>query len=266
MKLIPFVLLFFSLVFGCKQRSENVKLLKEPIITDTYLQNNPDSGVRIFLTFDDGPYQTTPQLAQLLDNLKLKASFFIVGSQIKFSNQYDSIFRATKGNKHFRIYNHTFSHAVTKGRIHRYYRYPNKVWDDISINKSLISTGGDITRLPGKNAWRIDSFVRGLDYETYKLIDFLKKDQKDESIVGWDVEWNLKHSKSREEVDSLINEISSLILRDSSRQKEVVILSHDYLYRTKESLDNFTYFVQRLKDNFRPSFHWVEELNLIQSK
>lgn len=268
MVLNRFVFLFISifLFISCKQNKEKETEVVTAATADDYLQNNPDSGVRIFLTFDDGPYQTTPQLTALLKDLKLKSSFFIVGSQIDYSPEYDSIFKATKSDKHFKMYNHTYTHAVTKGRIYAYYSKPDRVWEDIDRNKSLISTGGNITRLPGKNTWKIGNYVRNPDYGTAKLIAFLNEKQKDEAIIGWDVEWQLKHSLDRSEVDSLIQKIESLVLTDTSRKKEIVILSHDYLYRKEGSLQNFTYFVERLKQKFNPSFHWAEELELVQSK
>lgn len=262
-------LLFFTLLVlfqACKQQKDKPKIIPKISSQDDYLRYNPDSGVRIFFTFDDGPYETTPQLTSLLSQLKLKSSFFIVGSQIDYSQEYDSIFKATRGDKHFKIYNHTYSHAVTKGRIHHYYSRPERVWEDISRNKEYILTGGTITRLPGKNTWKIGDYVRNPDYGTSKLIAYLDKEKKEEAIVGWDVEWKLKHSLSLSEVDSLVKEIATIISKDTSRKKEIVVLSHDYLYRIDSSLQNFTYFVNKLKEIFQPSYHWVEELELINTK
>ena len=264
--IISFFLIATIFFLSCKQQKKPGVETQKPVSQDEYLLNSPDSGVRIFLTFDDGPYQTTPQLTRLLSEQKLKSSFFIVGSQIDHSVEYDSIFKVTKSNKHFKIYNHTYSHAVTKGRIHRYYSKPEGVWDDIYKNKSLIATGGNITRLPGKNTWKIGNYVRYPNKGTTKLIDFLNVEKKDEAIVGWDVEWKIQHSLNRSDVDSVIKEIAVIVSKDTSAKKEIVILSHDYLYRTNESLGNLTYFVERLKGKFNPSFHWVEELKRIQSK
>jgi len=260
---ISFLLIASIFILSCKQQKKKKVETQKPISQVEYLLNCPDSGVRIFLTFDDGPYQTTPQLTKLLSEQKLKSSFFIVGSQIEHSVAFDSIFKATKANKLFKIYNHTYSHAVTKGRIHKYYSKPEGVWDDINKNKSLIATEGNITRLPGKNTWKIRNYVRYPDKSTTKLIDFLNAERKNEAIVGWDVEWKIEHSLNRSDVDALIKEIAVIVSKDTSAKKEIVILSHDYLYRTNESLGNFTYFVERLKEKFNPSFHWVEELRLI---
>ncbi len=61
----------------------------------------------IYITFDDGPVpEVTPQILDLLDEQKLKATFFCVGENVqKYSELYFEIIR--RGHK---TGNHTFNH------------------------------------------------------------------------------------------------------------------------------------------------------------
>lgn len=250
------VLIFFS----CKNEIKSIENKKNNVIHVSPKDSLPPSTARIYLTFDDGPYLTTPELMDRLKSLNIKSSFFIVGSQVAYSSYYDSIFRITKNIPLFKVYNHTYTHAVTNGRIYQYYNSPVKVVEDIKRNKEVINTGGNITRLPGKNTWRVGNKIIRTDRKTKKVIELIDSAQMNENIIGWDVEWSLKHSKYRNEVDTLFHQIKSLLEKDTSNIKHVVVLSHDYLYKNNESLENLSYLVNRLKSELLCSFHWVEEL------
>lgn len=61
----------------------------------------------VFLTFDDGPGpQTSPEILEILDKFKAKASFFCLG---KNCEQFPSLFDSIKKSGHA-IGNHTYSH------------------------------------------------------------------------------------------------------------------------------------------------------------
>lgn len=221
----------------------------------------PETKIKFYLTFDDGPYYTTPNLISLLKELNVKSSFFIVGSQVRHSDYFDSLFNAQKQIPLFKVYNHSYSHAVTHGRIKKYYADPNNVLADIQLNKDILKTGGNITRLPGKNTWRVGSRRNRSDEKTKKLIDLLDTIKNNENIVGWDIEWSLKQSTNRSYVDSLYNVICVMVNKNKSEKKDIVMLSHDYLFRTPESLENLSYLVKRLKNELNCSFNWVEEMD-----
>ena len=114
---------FLLITPSCK----NVKKEKKKNIivkTDTIKQvKQKDTSINIYLTFDDGPYLSTLGLANALIKDSVKSSFFVIGSQITASKYYDSVFRTIKKNSLFKTYNHTFSHAVTQGRIKKYYQF-----------------------------------------------------------------------------------------------------------------------------------------------
>ncbi|MDR1003706.1 MAG: polysaccharide deacetylase family protein [Prevotellaceae bacterium] len=67
---------------------------------------NPDERA-VYLTFDDGPIpEVTPWVLELLDKHAVKATFFMVGDNIR---KHPDIFRLVQEGGH-RIGNHTYNH------------------------------------------------------------------------------------------------------------------------------------------------------------
>ena len=133
-----FFIILLSYFFLSCQTNQTKKNEQVIIPTKQVAEKKKDTGIIIYLTFDDGPYLTTPSIDSLLSSLRVKASFFIVGSQMGGTKKYDSTFLAIKNNHLFKLYNHTYSHAISKGRINRYYAHPDSVWSDITRNKDLL--------------------------------------------------------------------------------------------------------------------------------
>lgn len=60
------------------------------------------------LTYDDGPAPYTPNLVEYLDDQKLKATFFVVGSRVR---EHPAMLQAQYMGQH-QIAVHTWSHAA----------------------------------------------------------------------------------------------------------------------------------------------------------
>jgi chitin deacetylase len=61
----------------------------------------------VYLTFDDGPTERTPEIIDLLDDLDVKATFFLIGSNIEENPDYAKMIIE---NGHD-VGNHTYSHC-----------------------------------------------------------------------------------------------------------------------------------------------------------
>ncbi len=62
----------------------------------------------VYLTFDDGPVpEITPWVLDLLDKFKIKATFFVVGDNVR---KYPDIFKMVLDRGH-KVGNHTFNHV-----------------------------------------------------------------------------------------------------------------------------------------------------------
>lgn len=61
----------------------------------------------VYLTFDDGPIpESTPYILKVLDDFSIKATFFVVGDNVK---KYPELYRDILAHGH-RVGNHTFNH------------------------------------------------------------------------------------------------------------------------------------------------------------
>ncbi len=248
-----------------KKPSDEAALKNEIVQPIRPERDSADTTARIYLTFDDGPYTTTPGLAQLLAQKGIRTSFFIIGSQIDRSPWHDSVYKALATVPTFKIYNHTYSHAVTHGRIHQYYRNPTGVWQDIVKNKSYLPAGMSITRLPGKNTWRTPDRTTKADKQAAPLLRLLDSTKQPEFIVGWDFEWGSATSENRAVVDLLIQQVEEKLSKAPRHKRDVVILSHDYLYRTPESLQLLGAFIDHFQQKGTVKFDWVQNLPGLES-
>ena len=263
---IIFASIFLLITTGCENvKKEKKKEEKIIVKTDTltHVKQN-DTSVNIYLTFDDGPYLSTLALANTLIKENVKSSFFVIGSQIKASTYYDSVFNTIKKNALFKTYNHTFSHAVTHGRIEKYYQFPVKVWNDIQKNKQYLDSECNITRLPGTNAWRFQDSIKCYCNKSKLLFKYLDTIHSNELMFGWDFEWTGKESRSITHVDHFFEKISERIKDNKSKEKNYVILLHDYLFKNEVALNNLTYFISLLKKNGNTEFKWANEYPGIQ--
>jgi peptidoglycan/xylan/chitin deacetylase (PgdA/CDA1 family) len=218
-----------------------------------------DTTYRIYLTFDDGPYRTTPKLIELLRSKGIRASFFLVGSQIAYSREYDSLYRLVRDHPDFKVYNHSYSHAVTKGRIDRYYSNPASVWSDLERNKPFMASGPAITRLPGLNTWRTPKRRQHSD-RSRRLVSMLDSRNITEHIVGWDIEWKKRTGNDRAFFSRFVKLTEDLLSKAPQDQRDVVILSHDYLYSTPLSLELLGEFIDHFQRKGNVRFDWVENL------
>jgi len=257
MRICLFLILLSFFVFSCQTSEPKIN---EPVIipTKSVVEKKKDTGIIIYLTFDDGPYLTTPSVDSLLSSLRIKASFFIVGSQMGGTKKYDSTFLAVKNNPLFKLYNHTYSHAISKGRINRYYTHPDSVWSDIVRNKEFLGLTSNITRLPGSNSWKIGNHRRGTNLVAYKVIKLTDSLMLPQSFIGWDTEWQINASEQKRNVDSLVFQAGELTVRKRTNQKHVVVLLHDFLFRTDTSLAHLTYFIEQLQKKYNCRFEWIE--------
>ncbi|MCX7667817.1 MAG: polysaccharide deacetylase family protein [Atribacterota bacterium] len=73
-----------------------------------YLGGNKEAGNKIALTFDDAPNGATGDILRILKERKIKATFFLIGSQVK---KYPDMARAIVDQGH-EIGNHSYSHQI----------------------------------------------------------------------------------------------------------------------------------------------------------
>lgn len=274
MRLQSIFFLFFGVFFvvsiGCKQSSNEPtqkegksSSAKEDSMQKAALKVSAleprDSLPSFYITFDDGPYHTTPIVTSYLKKKNLKTSFFNIGSQIAHSGTYDSLFKDERATPLFKNYNHTFSHAVTGGRIKSYYSHPDRVWEDICKNKVFLDSQYAITRLPGNNTWRINDYKKGSDKNSRNMFAYLDSIGSKEILFGWDFTWFSKHSKDSAAVSSLLSDIDKTMKLRGSKNNDYVILFHDYYFHDQAAIDKLDYLITELSKRYRCHYRWAEE-------
>ena len=103
-----------------------------------FLTEGPPVSGRICLTFDDGPHpEHTPRLLEILAELRIKATFFVIGRE---AEKYPEIVKRIAAEGHV-IGNHTWSHP-TMARL----SVPAMI-DEVCRTRELLTTlsGSDVT-------------------------------------------------------------------------------------------------------------------------
>jgi len=96
------VILFITQSLFVESFAEDAKVYKKSL----------GSSKKIALTFDDGPHpRLTPKILALLDEYDVRATFFVIGENVK---NYSEAMRMLSETDH-EIGNHTFSHRILKG-------------------------------------------------------------------------------------------------------------------------------------------------------
>jgi peptidoglycan-N-acetylglucosamine deacetylase len=207
----------FSKNIGCKVKP----------CTGSYSSPDAPSGKKIALTFDDGPSSIyTPQILEILDKHRAKATFFILGKNIE-GNQ--DLIREIYRKGHL-IGNHSWNHpsfwSLNKNEI------DVQVW---KTDRALFNIGvrSEYFRFPNGNS------------NQYTL-DMLKS--KGYKVVGWNVDtcdWGFNKdgvlpassNKICNGVSATVNNAPEYLLQKVTSKGGGIILMHDVQKITASNLD-----------------------------
>jgi peptidoglycan/xylan/chitin deacetylase (PgdA/CDA1 family) len=179
-------------------------------VDSTYLKYEADTGDDkvIALTFDDGPWNTTEEVLDILKANGAKATFFTIGEQISDVDNYTDVIQRMASEGH-QIATHSYDHASTGGGngVDMTRQSAEKQIEEVVDGQKAISdaTGEEaskVFRSPGGNysgdiIWNLEPYVT--------------------AEIGWDIDtmdW------SRPGVDSIVQSILSADSGD-------IILMHD---------------------------------------
>lgn len=211
----------------------------------------------VYLTFDDGPYQGSKKINQIIQEEDIKATVFLVGfnAYTKDLNQYVEDY---KQNKNLEIANHTFSHA--KNHYTKYYSDPASVLKDIKKNEELLKIDNRLVRLPGRNVWRLANRKKDdFDVQSRITADLIADNQY--IIYGWDYEWVRSHAKAplsppRSIYDGIITRLEN----DSTFERNhLVILMHDDMFNKEEDAQKLRELIGLLKENKKIVFQVISK-------
>ncbi|EAX46554.1 polysaccharide deacetylase [Thermosinus carboxydivorans Nor1] len=172
-----------------------------PVVTPYYAEKI------VYLTFDDGPDpENTPKVLDILRQYGIKATFFVVGSQVE---QYPHILKRTFEEGHA-IGNHSYNHIYSQlyQSAHTYIRQLHQTDDVI---KNVIGVRPRISRAPGGSA---GSFTK----EYWKALE-----QDGYVEIGWNISsGDASSAKAPQIVDNIIRQ-----MRNKFLWNHAIVLMHD---------------------------------------
>lgn len=224
-------------------------LVKPPAKTDTALvRKKAVVKKKIFLTFDDGPNKGTRNVLQAVKEEQLPVSFFIVGKHVFDSPEQHATWQDLKADSAIELCNHSFTHALN--RYTKYYEDPTGVVADFKKSQEKLGFNNHVARMPGRNAWRIDS-IRVTDIKASRAaIDSVHKAGFD--IMGWDIEWTFDHKTLAPDTATalLLRRIRNLLDAGTTHTPGyLVLLAHDQAFQKEEHVQQLVAFLKELKGN-----------------
>ncbi len=199
-----------------QEELEKEREAKLPKLTDEGKQNIENiyhsDTKRAFLTFDDGPSSVTPRILDTLKQENVKATFFVLGSNVK---KKPDLVKRMYDEGHF-IANHGYSHVYSQ-----IYSSPQAVLDEYnSCNEEIKKAIGDNEY--NSHLFRFPGGIAGGPYADLKqqANDLLMQND----IVH--VDWNALNGDA--ETNNLSVDFEIQRLNETTENKNsVVILMHD---------------------------------------
>jgi len=214
----------------------------------------------VYLTFDDGPVPGTDDVIRILQQEKIKGSFFMTGIHIS-SPQREGWVKDAHIN--FELGNHSYSHPWKHSDLQIFYaetaNAAQHVADDFQQNDSILSTVAGITkqftlsRLPTKNTWRISGIIKtdksGGEYPPGEMAVNLLQ-QYGYHIYGWDANalWEDDNGTPVQSPQLMVNKVKTLFKKGAIKNNKVVVLMHDRMFRASSGTDvQLEEFIRLLK-------------------
>jgi peptidoglycan-N-acetylglucosamine deacetylase len=200
----------------------------------------------LYLTWDDGPNEGTPNLTKLVKEFKVPMNFFLIGRNAT-DPRFMAMFEEQKKLDHVTFYNHSWSHA--NGRYAYYYSNPTTLVEDFSKCRNIFKFDNKIGRGPGRNAWRVGN-INETDIRASKRgIDSLAS--QNFNLIGWDIEWNFKYAGGIvhpiQTADAMLAQIDEKFAMQNTRIKNhMILLAHDQMFYAPQYVTELRKFFERL--------------------
>ena len=232
-----------------KEEEEKAKQAKIPKLTEEG-KNNIDNiyksdTKRAFLTFDDGPSEVTNQILDTLKQEKVKATFFVLGSNVK---TLPNVVKRIYDEGHY-IANHGYSHVYSK-----IYASPQTVLDEFNQCNDAVK---EAIQVPEYNShlFRFPGGLAGGKYATIKneANELLKQNEV------MHVDWNSLTGDA--ETNNLSIEFELQRLRETSEGKNsLVILMHDAQAKktTADALPNIIAYLKEQGYKFESFYNIIK--------
>lgn len=162
----------------------------------------------VYLTFDDGPDpENTPLILTILKENNIKATFFMVGTEIA---KYPDILKQVYADGHA-IGNHTYNH-IYRDLYQSVNSYTAQLHNNDSIIKNVINVRPRISRAPGGSAGNFTSTY----WNALKEQGYIE--------VGWNIS---SGDASTAKAEALLNNIMYQTNKNTFLWSHAILLMHD---------------------------------------
>lgn len=251
------LIMFVCIIFSCNRQKPEARLLQAGIpamaatnakLIEEQLIKSKATKKKIYLTFDDGPNKGTGNVLRTVKEEKIPASFFVVGKHVFDSPAQGETFRELKADSSVELCNHSYTHALN--HYTKFYQHPSAVIKDFQRSEAALSLNSKVARMPGRNAWRIDS-IDHTDIKTSKAaIDSVYN--AGFAVMGWDVEWMFDHKTLDlvTDTDQLLRQIQNMLEASATKTPgHLVLLAHDQAFQKKADVEKLHFLIHELKKN-----------------
>ena len=201
---------------------------------------------RIFLTFDDGPSDsTTGRLLDILKKYNVKATFFVTGrgSDELIKREY---------NEGHSIGLHTYSHSYKA-----IYESEEAYFADLAkVDQRVYNAVGihpKIVRFPGGASNTVSKFNKG-------IMTRLSKQLTEKGYKYWD--WNVSSGDAGDTTDP--NKVFTNVTNNCSKDKRNIVLMHDIHEYTVDSIERIIIWAKennyefcKIEENMDPVHHRI---------
>lgn len=251
--------ILFLLLPGCKEKdkasqkpapvinTDSIAKVRQQIIADSLAKASSEKK-KIYITFDDSPNKGTRNVLATIKKEGIPASFFVVGKHTLDSRDQKETWAMLKEDSTIELCNHSYTHALN--HYTKFYSQPDSVIADFRKAEQNLELNNRIARMPGRNAWRIDSIDHTDIKESKAAIDSLHN--AGFAVMGWDVEWQFDHKTFAVSADTalLLRQIHNMLDAGKTRTKDhLVLLAHDQAFQKEEDIIKLEYVIQQLKSN-----------------
>ena len=200
--------------------NRNITIRMRPI-------NNPSSSdgpKTIFLTFDDGPGESTGRLLDILDRYNVKATFFTT-SMYGYTD-----YIAQEAQRGHTVCVHTYSHNYAS-----IYQNTDAYWQDYEAQKSIIEqqtgSSNNLFRFPGGSSNTVSA-----NYSS-GIMSKLVEQSYEKCLVYFD--WNVSSGDAGGSTDTnvIIDNIRNGISRNTAAGVPSIVLQHDYKPYTVDAVE-----------------------------
>lgn len=217
----------YTLTYTVSDSHNNTTVATRNITIRTKPINNPSSSdgpKTIFLTFDDGPGESTGRLLDILDRYNVKATFFTT-SMYGYTD-----YIAQEAQRGHTVCVHTYSHNYAS-----IYQNTDAYWQDYEAQKNIIEqqtgSSNNLFRFPGGSSNTVSA-----NYSS-GIMSKLVEQSYEKGLVYFD--WNVSSGDAGGSTDTnvIIDNIRNGISRNTAAGVPSIVLQHDYKSFTVDAVE-----------------------------